>query len=167
MPVKQEIFENPIELAEAHFLSSDHPVKRVGKNEVIVSLSGRYCEYQALLSWDEQRELLHISFGFSVGLGKKAPAVSFEVAIYKLLALLNENLYLGHFELWREEYGIVWRHAQYLYKPYLDENFFNRVLREGQEICEQNFPAFQYVIWGGKSPEIAVEAVLFETEGTA
>ena len=33
--------------------------------------------------------------------------------------------------------------------------------------CEKFYPAFQYVIWGGKSPKQAVEATILETVGEA
>jgi hypothetical protein len=33
--------------------------------------------------------------------------------------------------------------------------------------CERFYPAFQYVIWGGKSPSDALAAALVETMGEA
>ena len=33
--------------------------------------------------------------------------------------------------------------------------------------CERFFPAFQFVIWGGKSAGEALDAALFETVGEA
>jgi hypothetical protein len=168
MPMKMQCRENPIESAETYLLTTDQFVKRLGENEVIVNILGKYCEFQALLSWNEMKELFHLSFGFSVGLKREISPPALEIQLAKLIALLNENLHMGHFEIWREEYGIVWRYAQFLDKSYRgDENFFMRLLDEAQQICEQNFPAFQYVLWGGKSPELAAESVLFETLGTA
>ena len=35
------------------------------------------------------------------------------------------------------------------------------------EACERYYQTFQYVLWGGKSPEEAIAAVLFETVGEA
>jgi len=35
------------------------------------------------------------------------------------------------------------------------------------EACERYFPAFQFVIWAGKSAESAIESSLFETMGHA
>ena len=33
--------------------------------------------------------------------------------------------------------------------------------------CERFYPAFQYVIWGGKSPEEAVQAAIIDPVGEA
>ena len=33
--------------------------------------------------------------------------------------------------------------------------------------CERFYPAFQFLLWGGKKPQEAVEAALLETVGTA
>ena len=33
--------------------------------------------------------------------------------------------------------------------------------------CERFFPAFQFVLWGGKSPEEALAAAMLETVGEA
>ena len=33
--------------------------------------------------------------------------------------------------------------------------------------CERYYQTFQYVMWGGKTPEEAIAAVLFETVGEA
>ncbi|MBX6322880.1 MAG: hypothetical protein IRY94_13705, partial [Rhodospirillaceae bacterium] len=33
--------------------------------------------------------------------------------------------------------------------------------------CERFYPAFQFVLWGGRSPEEAVQAAILETVGEA
>ena len=33
--------------------------------------------------------------------------------------------------------------------------------------CDKYYPAFQFVLWGNKSPEQALEASLLDTEGEA
>jgi hypothetical protein len=33
--------------------------------------------------------------------------------------------------------------------------------------CERYYPAFQFVIWGGKKPEEAMQAAMLETVGEA
>jgi hypothetical protein len=33
--------------------------------------------------------------------------------------------------------------------------------------CERYYPAFQFVIWGGKRPEEAMQAAMLETVGEA
>ena len=33
--------------------------------------------------------------------------------------------------------------------------------------CERYYPAFQFVLWGGKSPEEAIAASILDTQGEA
>jgi hypothetical protein len=41
------------------------------------------------------------------------------------------------------------------------------LLRLALEACERYFPAFQFVIWAGKSAEEAIQSSLMETQGEA
>ena len=89
-------------------------------------------------------------------------------AIYETLGLINEQLWLGHFELWSNSGIVLFRHgallgeggsmtldqAQILVETAIDE-------------CERFFPVFQFVLWGGKTPAEAIAASLIETRGEA
>jgi hypothetical protein len=41
------------------------------------------------------------------------------------------------------------------------------ILAAALDAADQFLPAFNFVVWAGKSPEEAVNAVLFETHGEA
>jgi hypothetical protein len=89
-------------------------------------------------------------------------------AVYETLGLINEQLWLGHFELWSSSGIVLFRHgallgaggvltldqAQILVETAIDE-------------CERFYPVFQFVLWGGKSPTEAISASLIETRGEA
>ena len=96
------------------------------------------------------------------------PADDKRAAIYETIGLINEQLWLGHFELWSSSGIVLFRHgallgqgetmtldqAQILVETVLDE-------------CERFYPVFQFVLWGGKSPSEAITASLIETRGEA
>ena len=103
----------------------------------------------------------------SCALEMKVPANKRE-AIYALLALANEKLWLGHFDLWSDENLPVFRHALLLREGIsvsgeLMEDLVDIAVTE----CERFYPAFQFVIWGGKPPLEALTAAMLETEGEA
>jgi hypothetical protein len=82
--------------------------------------------------------------------------------------MANEKLWLGHFDLWTEENLPVFRHAVLLrdgvgVSSGLLEDLVDIAVTE----CERFSPAFQFVIWGGKSPLEAMAAAMLETEGEA
>ena len=85
-----------------------------------------------------------------------------------LLAMANEKLWLGHFDLWSEENLPVFRHALMLrdgvgVSTELLEDLVDIAVTE----CERFYPAFQFVIWGGKPAAEALAAAMLETEGEA
>jgi len=41
------------------------------------------------------------------------------------------------------------------------------VLGTALDACESYYPAFQFVVWAGKSAREAMESVMFETAGEA
>ena len=41
------------------------------------------------------------------------------------------------------------------------------LLATALEACERYFPAFQFVVWAGKSAREALDAAMFETSGQA
>ena len=89
-------------------------------------------------------------------------------SIFQLLAMANEKLWLGHFEIWPDEGLPVFRHASLfregsLASVHLIEDLVEIAVSE----CERFYPAFQFVIWGGKEPADAMMAALLETEGEA
>lgn len=154
----------PIEQTEFFLSSTDWPNKRLGPNEMVVGLNGNWCEYQITVSWDEISQLYQSAVSFNIGVARSGAK---ETELLRLLALLNENLYFGHFDLWREENAVVWRHAQFLETPTVSDAFLQKLFFEAPHICEKHYPAFQYVLWGEQAPEHALAAVLFETAGTA
>ena len=80
----------------------------------------------------------------------------------------NEKLWLGHFDLWSEEGLPVFRHAV-LFREGIAANaeLIEDLVDIAVSECERFYPAFQFVIWGGKDPAEAITAALLETEGEA
>ena len=82
--------------------------------------------------------------------------------------MVNERLWLGHFGLWTEEGVPMFRHAVLLRglggaSMEQIEDLVDIALSE----CERFYPAFQFVIWGGKSAPDAISAALLDTVGEA
>ena len=89
-------------------------------------------------------------------------------AIYESLGLINEQLWLGHFELWSGSGLIVFRHAALIGEG--DTMTFEQaesISEAAIEECERFYPVFQFVLWGGKSPSEAITAALIDTAGEA
>jgi hypothetical protein len=158
---------SPIDDIENFVMTTNWHYERISSHELVVNIKGQYCEYQVTISWLKESDLIHLAFSFSIGLSKEAMPQHRENSLLKLLCLMNETLQIGHFDLWREENAIVWRHTQFLFGNALSQDDLSGLFRMAIDTCERHYPAFQFVLWAGHSPVDALQFVLFETVGEA
>ncbi len=123
----------------------------------------RWGEMGALFALRRDPDAVH----FSVTLDIK-PQSARRAAIAELVMMCNERLWLGHFDYWAEEGVILFRHAL----PMLDRDApsageIRAVMAAAVDSVERFVPAFNFLIWAGKSPREAIDAVMFETVGEA
>jgi hypothetical protein len=91
-------------------------------------------------------------------------------AIYESLGLINEQLWLGHFEMWSGSGLLIFRHSTVLDTrdgEGLSLEQAEAIAEAALEECERFYPVFQFVLWGGKSPGEAIAAALIDTHGEA
>jgi hypothetical protein len=88
--------------------------------------------------------------------------------LYELLALANERLWLGHFDLAAGDNSPSFRYAVLLrgFSSVGSEQVEDLVDIAVSE-CERFYPAFQLVVWGGKSAEDAMAAAMIDPIGEA
>lgn len=91
-------------------------------------------------------------------------------AIHEALSLINEQLWLGHFEMWSGSGLVVFRHSTILDTRDGDGLSLEQaeaIAEAAVEECERFYPVFQFVLWGGKTPGEAIAAALIDTHGEA
>ena len=154
---------NPLDAIEQIAALRDWAFERAADNEIIVSVAGSWCDYHVSFSWLEEKEALHLACAFDL---KVPPARQLEVM--RLLSGVNEQLWIGHFDLWIREGVVTYRQAMLLCGGAEPTNAqVERLLLTAIEACERYFQAFQFVVWAGKSAGEALQTVLFETQGEA
>jgi hypothetical protein len=154
---------NPIDLVEEIVIANDWSHDRASEEELLVDISGRWCDYRMYFLWQEELNALHFSCGFDMKVPKRRRGV-----LYELLALANERLWLGHFDLAAGETSPSFRYAVLLRGIGMAsaeqvEDLVDIALSE----CERFYPAFQLVIWGGKPAEEAMATAMIEPIGEA
>ena len=87
--------------------------------------------------------------------------------ILKLVSSINAQIWLGHFDIWDKEGLIVYRNSSILDKRSLNLETIETLLIDAINSIDLYFPAFQYILWAGKTSEEALSTVLFETRGEA
>lgn len=154
----------PIEVLEAYFEARGWACERTGEGEIVASAPGSWAQYELRGVWRPDDQVLQfLAFPDVKVTADKRPA------IYETLGLVNEQLWLGHFELWSSSGLIVFRYAA-LVDGADDGLSFERaeaLCEAALEECERFYPVFQFVLWGGKSPTEAISAALIETAGEA
>ena len=154
---------NPLDVMEELVSANEWRYDRSNEEEMIVEIAGQWCEYRMFFVWQADLGAMYFSslFDLKVPANKKREAA-------ELLSLINERLWLGHFDLCSEESAPMFRHTILLrgtggVAVEQLEDLMEAALCE----CERYYPAFQFVIWGGKRPEEAMQAAMLETVGEA
>ena len=127
--------------------------------------SGSWAQYELRGVWRTEDQVLQfLAFpDIKVNVEKRQ-------AIYEALGLINEQLWLGHFEMWSGSGILVFRHATILDtrdSEGLSLEQAEAIVEAAMEECERFYPVFQFVLWGGKSPGEAIAAALIDTHGEA
>lgn len=154
---------NPLDLIEQIVECNNWMFDRRSDYEIAAQVPGKWCDYSLYFAWNDKIGALHFSCAFDM----RVPAHR-RLQVYELLASVNEHLWLGYFGFWQEDGLPMFRHAMPLRGqpgPAIEqmEDLVDTALQE----CERFYPAFQYVIWGGKTATEAVESAMIDTVGEA
>jgi hypothetical protein len=155
----------PIDMLQNWYAAHGWSHERLSDDEIIATVQGSWGQYELRGVWREDDGVLQ----FIAFPDVKVTADQY-ARIYETIGLINEQLWIGHFELWAEAGIIVFRHAALL------EGHDDSVLTLDQAelliaaaVDEQDrfYPVFQFVLWGGKAPRDAIAAALIDTHGEA
>jgi hypothetical protein len=154
--------EHPLDLLEQTVEDNGWPFERSGQDEINLTVAGRWCDYHFCFTWREELQSLHVSVSFDmrVPTGRRQEIVN-------LLARVNAQLWLGHFDLWAEDGMVLFRHVLIFPDSQISVAQCEALLHLSVEACEHYYPAFQFVLWGGKTAQEAVAAALLEVAGQA
>jgi hypothetical protein len=126
-------------------------------------VTGRWTDYQLSYTWMDDIEALHLACAFDMKVPERRRA-----DVQALISMINERLWVGHFDLWPAEGMIMFRHALVLAGgTEASGKQCESLLSTALETCERYFTAFQFVVWAGKTAKEALDAAMFETSGEA
>jgi hypothetical protein len=161
--VTSERSEHPLDLVERLATLNDWSFDRDAEDEIAIAITGGWTEYNVAFTWLEDVEALHVACAFNL----KAPERRRQ-ELLNLIALANEQLWLGHFDLWPSENVVMFRHSLLLaggMEPSISQ--CERLVQLAVEACEKYYQAFQFTVWAGKSAREALESAMFATAGEA
>ena len=154
---------NPLEVVEHMATGNNWPFERSGEDEIALVVTGRWTEYQLSFTWMREIEALHLACAFDM----KVPELRL-AEVQQLIAHMNEQMWVGHFDLWPKDGMVMFRHALVLAGGVAASGRqCEAVLASALDACERYYPAFQFVVWAGKSAREAMDSAMFETSGEA
>jgi hypothetical protein len=159
----REPSRDPLDVVEQVVAAEQFSYERTGDGEVHFTAPGQRLAHQIWFAWSDQIETLHICSSLETRVTAKDRAKACD-----LLALLNERLWLGHFDIWSEDGAIVYRNAIALPGGASPEpGQIAALIAAAVEAGERFYPAYNYMVWAGKTAQEAVSAAMFETAGEA
>lgn len=153
LALQKDIY-NPIDTIENIFSRDNVPFDRRKENELVAEVLGKWDNMLVFFAYEEHLKCLHISCLLNI----ETAAVD-RSKMFELLALLNENLWLGHFSYWSEQKMPIFKHSIILQDT---EELFTSKISQIIELsimeCERVYPIFNAVMRQNISPEQALYA---------
>ncbi|MBI1208235.1 MAG: hypothetical protein GC191_13235 [Azospirillum sp.] len=154
---------NPLDVVEEIVTANEWPFDRLSDDEMVVEIGGRWCDYRLYFVWQGEISALQFTCQFDMKIQSNRRS-----AVHDLLAEVNAKMWIGHFDICSDEHTPMFRQTTLLRGS---RGATIEQLEDLVEIalseCERFYPAFQFVIWGGKSASEAVSAAILDTVGEA
>ncbi len=153
---------NPLDLMEQIAVQNEWLFDRAGEDEMHLSFPGQSEDHHLSFSWRHDVETLQLCGQLEVKVPKqKRPEVA------ALINIINEQLWLGHFEMWPDSGQVIFRHCLLLRGAMAVPEQCEGLIDAALEACDRYYSAFQFVIWAGKSAAEAAAAVVYQCQGNA
>ena len=155
---------NPIDIVENIFTSKSFELDRRNINEVVIEVQGKWNNMLLFFAWESSMKCLHLSCLMDI-----KSSIEDRSKIFELLALANEELWVGHFSYWAEQNMPVFKHSILLNddEGEIFEQKLSQVIDIAIKECERMYPIFKVVLTKGMSPQQALYPMMMETVGQA
>jgi|TARA_B100001540_G_scaffold312443_1_gene333576 Uncharacterized conserved protein len=154
---------NPIDIVEEVIYQKKWSFSRADEYELVADISSKWCQYRLYFTWSENIKAISFTITFDL----KFPQNKI-IKAYELIGLINEKLWLGHFDITSKNGIPAFRHtilsnaeSDYLHNKL--ENLVDIAIYE----CEKYYPAFQQVLFDELDPSESLSFANFEVVGSA
>ena len=153
----------PVEMLASLFEARGWPFEFVSEDEISSEVQGSWANYQFQAIWRSEDHVLQLLCLPDIRLPDEK-----RVAMFEALALVNEQLWVGHFDIWSNGGVLLYRHGLMLGDDgLLSPTQAQTVVEAAIEECDRFYPVFQFILWGDKSPAEALAAALVDAAGEA
>lgn len=154
---------NPIDRVEKLAERQQWPIDRTGDDEVVMNVSGGWCDLNLSLSWRSDLEALMVACTYDMRVTEPR-----REEVTKLVNLINCQSVHGHFDFWPDAGIIIYRNSLGLAGgAEANDAQCESLISIAIENCQRFYPAVQFVVWAGHSATQAMNSALLETHGEA
>ncbi|MBN9446478.1 MAG: YbjN domain-containing protein, partial [Bosea sp.] len=89
---------NPLDLIERLAALNHWSFDRDSDDELSVAVTGGWADYHVAITWLSEVESIHVACAFDLRVPDRR-----RTEVLNLVSLVNEQLWLGHFDLWSNE----------------------------------------------------------------
>jgi len=151
--LKQDLY-NPLDTIEYLFSRDSVSCERRKINELVAEVQGKWDNMLIFFAFEEHMRCLHLSCLLNI-----ETATVDRSKMFELLALLNENLWLGHFAYWSEQKMPIFKHSIILQdEEELFADKIGKIIELSIMECERVYPIFNAVMRQNVSPMQALYA---------
>ena len=151
----------PIEMLESYFQAHGWDWER-HDDEITARVKGSWTQYELRALYREDDGVIQFLCFPDIRVTEER-----RPSIHEAIGLVNEQLWVGHFEMWSSNGILLYRHAAMVDGDTLSLAGAEMLVDSAIDECERFYPVFQFVLWGGKTPKEALAASLTETQGEA
>jgi hypothetical protein len=153
----------PVDMLASLFEARGWQYDYVADDEISVEVQGSWANYQLRGIWRHEDHVLQLLClpDIRVPDDKRAP-------MFEVLAMVNEQMWLGHFDVWSNGMVLLYRHAMMLGDDgLLSITQAQTAVEAAIDECDRFYPAFQFILWGDKTPAEALASALVDAAGEA
>ncbi|MBR5598937.1 MAG: YbjN domain-containing protein [Alphaproteobacteria bacterium] len=143
----------PLDTIEAVLIREKISFDRRNGKELVAEVLGKWDNMLVFFAYEEHLRCVHISCLLNI----EASAVD-RSKMFELLAMLNENLWLGHFSYWSKEKMPIFTHSMILQDE--EELFYDKITKIIELSimeCERVYPIFNAVMRQNIPPSEALQ----------
>ena len=159
----ENIHLNPIDIVEDVIYQKNWNFSRADEHELVAEISSNWCQYRLYFNWSEKIRAMSFTVTFDLCFPKTKIT-----SAYELLGLINETLWVGHFDITSKNGIPAYRNTVISLS---DNDLQHKKLEDLVDIgiyeCEKYYPSFQKVLFENVPPNESLKLINFDVIGRA
>src|SRR5216683_768648 len=135
---------DPLDVVERVLSAENLTFERTEDGDLAFTLAGDWKDYELWFAWRPEADCLQLCLSIDMKADK-----ALRGAAQELINLVNQRVWLGHFEVWADDGEVVFRHAMAL--PEGDRPSMAQtasMIDAAVEAADRFYPAFDFLITG-------------------